>query len=659
MCGIAGFWGPPAPVEHLAPILRDMTRSLAHRGPDGEGTWSAPQDGLGFAHTRLAILDLSHAGRQPMSSACGRYWIVCNGEIYNFMELRAALEQEGHAPPGGWRSRCDTEPLLQAVVVWGVERALGRCIGMFALALWDSRDKRLWLARDRMGVKPLYFGWCGDSLAFGSELKALRCHPGFQPRISRAGLEQYLRLTCVPASGSIFQGVYKLPPGAILCFDQTDILDRRVPRPRFYWSLAEVMEQGRQAPLHGDEEEITDELERLLLDAVRLRLISDAPLGAFLSGGVDSSTVVALMRELGARPVRAFCIGSQAKGFNEAHWARAVAKRLEIEHCELVVTPPQALGVIPELPRIYDEPFADFSQVPMLLVSRLARREVAVCLSGDGGDELFGGYNRHFHGPRLWSRLHELPLPLRRVLAKILRGPAEVLLAGTYAMFTPRARRPLHLGHKVHQAVQALPAADMEAFYRALVSAWPEPEDLLAEARSVVLDPVLEALTPPPCAGNLDCTSWIMARDQAEYLPDDILTKLDRASMAVGLEAREPLLDHRLVEFSWRLPLEMKIGGAVQAGQGKRILRRVLARRLPADLVERPKQGFGLPLAEWLRDPLREWADALLAPSELDAGGFRSAPIHRAWQAHLKGRDASRRLWTVLMYQAWRREHGL
>lgn len=659
MCGIAGFWGPPAPAERLDSVLADMVRSLAHRGPDGNGAWSAPQDGLGLAHTRLAILDLSDAGRQPMSSARGRYQIVCNGEIYNFMELRAVLEQEGHAPARGWRSRCDTDPLLQALAVWGVEQALRRCIGMFALALWDSRDKRLWLARDRMGVKPLYFGWCGDSLVFGSELKALRCHPEFAPTISRTGLEQYLRLACVPAPGSIFQGVYKLPPGAILCFEQGDILARRVPRPRFYWSLSEVIEQGRQAPLLGDEEEITDELEQLLLDAVRLRLVSDAPLGAFLSGGVDSSTVVALMQELGARPVRAFCIGSQARGFNEAHWARAVAKRLEIEHCELVATPPQAMGVIPELPRIHDEPFADFSQVPMLLVSRLARREVAVCLSGDGGDELFGGYNRHFHGPRLWARLQELPLPLRRVLSKILRGPAEVLLAGTYAMFTPRARRPLHLGHKVHQAVQAMPAADMEAFYRALVSVWPEPGVLLAGAQSVGMDPVLEALTPPPCAEDLDCASWIMARDQAGYLPDDILTKLDRAGMAVGLEPREPLLDHRLVEFSWRLPLEMKTGGAVQAGQGKRILRRVLARRLPLDLVERPKQGFGLPLGEWLRGPLREWAEPLLAPPELEAGGLRPASIRRAWQAHQKGRDAPLRLWTVLMYQAWRREYGL
>lgn len=658
MCGIAGFWGVAAPAGELVPILERMARALDHRGPDSSGTWCLPEQGLGFAHTRLAIVDLSPAGHQPMHSADGRLTVTYNGEIYNFPQLRQELDQAGHTPAGGWRGHCDTEVLLAAVQAWGLEAALGRFVGMFAFALWDDRTRQLSLVRDRLGIKPLYLGFCGEHLLFGSELKALMRHPAWRGELNHAALERYLGLSCVPAPLSMFKGIYKLMPGSYLTLDARQLRGRSLPRAVRWWSVPRVVAQGLQNPLPNDVEELADRLEAQLTEAVRLRLVADVPLGAFLSGGIDSSTITALMQEQVSQPVRTFSIGSHATDYDEAAQARAVAAHLGTRHTELIVTPAEAQDAIVRMPALFDEPFADLSQVPTYLVARLARQEVTVCLSGDGGDELFAGYNRHFHAPPLWRRLSALPLPLRRGLAPLLRGPGEAALTGLFKALQALGRgsgsRPLPLlREKLQKLVEALPAPDRAAFYASLCATWQQPRALLQQP-SEAPDPTLALLAPEePLPAGLDFMPWMMAKDQTGYLPDDILTKLDRATMAVALEGRVPLLDHRVVELAWRMPPSAHLEGRA----GKRILRRVLWRRVPRELVERPKQGFDLPLDAWLRGPLRDWAEALLRPEALAAGGLRPEPVRRAWQQHLSGARAQHwQLWTVLMHQAWR-EH--
>lgn len=642
MCGFAGALGPPRPVDQARDEALRMARTLAHRGPDDEGAWADPRGEAALAFRRLSILDLTPEGHQPMASADGRYTVVFNGEIYNCDALREELRAGGAT----FRGRSDTEVLLAAVRAWGIEATLPRLWGMFAIALWDGEERALHLVRDRLGKKPLYQGWCGSAFLFGSELKALRAHPAFAGELDPEALAAYLRFSYVPAPRSIYRRVGKVPPGCWL----TVRPDRpgETPAPRRFWDPVEVARAGQAAPLVLSDAEAAAELERLLGDAVRLRMVADVPLGAFLSGGIDSSTVVALMRAQG-RPAQTFTIGFTEREYDESRHAAAVARHLGCQHTELVVTPEEARAVIPLLPTLYDEPFADPSQLPTFLVSRLARRSVTVALSGDGADELFGGYNRYVLGTRAWSLLRRVPRPLRAGGGSLLRALPPALwdrLGRGLDAVLPAHRRGLVTGNRAHKVGGLLGAAGADALYRRLVSTWPEPERLLASP------------APPPAAEevprSLDPAHRMMLADLLTYLPDDILAKVDRASMGTSLEARAPFLDHRVVEFAWRLPLTQKIRG----GTGKWLVRQVLARHVPDALTRRPKQGFALPVDAWLRGPLREWAEELLSEARLRREGLlEPGPIRAALRDHLAGTgNRQYELWTVLMFQAWLEE---
>jgi len=640
MCGFAGFFGG-APNIGFEAVLRAMGDALLHRGPDDGGVWWDPAAQIGLSHRRLSILDLSPAGHQPMVSPCERFVLAYNGEIYNHLELRAELEaQNGHFD---WRGHSDTETLLAALRHWGVEGALQRLNGMFAFALWDAAERTLFLARDRMGEKPLYYGRSGDAFLFGSELKALAAHPDWRGEVDRDALALYMRHNYVPAPWSIYRGIHKLPPAQFVAIRDGG---RAVGAPRCYWDLGAVAEQG-VAAASGTPEALADELDALLRDAVGRRMMADVPLGAFLSGGYDSSTVAALMQAQSSRPVKTFTIGFNEEGYDEAQHARAVAAHLGTDHTELYVTPAEALAVIPKLPTMYDEPFADSSQIPTFLVSQLARRHVTVALSGDGGDELFCGYSRYTVGQRAWQKLRPLPLPLRRVLAWLLeRAPGHALDAIQRLLLPPRLRLP-NLADRLPKLAEVLVCENGESFYRRLISHWKEPERVVLGAREP--DTILSAPDRlPPLPGLRE---RMMLLDMLTYLPDDILTKVDRASMAVSLEARVPLLDHRVVEFAWRVPTAYKY----RDGQGKWLLRQVLYRYVPRELMERPKMGFGVPIEHWLRGPLRDWAEELLDEKRLrEEGYFDPAPIRTMWEEHVSGkRRWHYYLWDVLMFQAW------
>jgi asparagine synthase (glutamine-hydrolysing) len=627
---------------------RKMAEAIRHRGPDDEGVWGDEKAGIVLAHRRLSILDISPQGHQPMHSACGRYILCFNGEIYNFAELRNGLEEHGKAP--SWRGHSDTEIMLAAFSAWGIEKALKKFTGMFAFVLWDRQERVLTLARDRLGEKPLYYGWQNGVFLFASELKALRAHPAFGAEIDRDALTLFLRHNYIPAPHSIYRGIRKLMPGHYLSLRENE----REARPEAYWSLRAIAVSGYENPFTGSDEEAVETLEHLLGRAIQNQKIADVPLGAFLSGGIDSSAVVALMQANSIRPVKTFTIGFCESAYNEAEHAKAVARRLGTEHTELYVSPQDALDVIPALPRIYDEPFSDSSQIPAFLLSRLARSQVTVSLSGDGGDELFGGYNRHTWGAIIWRRLGGMPRNLRMILASILtllppqnqdaffRGLAHLL---------PRRLRFTHPGDKLHKAAEILALKTPEELYLGLVSHWKTPAQLVKggeEPQSILTDPI-QATFP-------DFEARMMALDTITYLPDDILVKVDRAAMAVSLETRVPMLDHTLVEFAWRLPLRMKI----RAGQGKWLLRQVLYRHVPKDLMERPKMGFGIPLDRWLRGPLKDWGETLLDPKRLEQEGFfHSAPITQKWHEHQMGRrNWSYHLWDVLMFQSWLEEEA-
>ena len=632
MCGIAGLWGD-AGVEARA-VVEAMTATLVHRGPDDGGCWQDQTAGVALGHRRLSILDLSPAGHQPMFSRCGRYVLVFNGEIYNHGELRSELDG------ASWRGHSDTETLLEAVVRWGVAGALKRCTGMFALALWDRERRELHLARDRLGEKPLYYGRLGGTLVFASELKALRAHPNWRGEIDRGALTLLLRHNCIPAPHSIYRGIRKLMPATILTLRE----DGSSEELR-YWSAREVAESGVNEPFADTEDEAAAELERLLSRAIGRQMVADVPLGAFLSGGIDSSTVVALMQAQSARPVKSFTIGFDEPGYDEAGYAHAVARHLGTEHIELTVTARQALEVIPRLPELYDEPFSDSSQIPTLLVAQLARGQVAVSLSGDGGDELFGGYNRYLLGRNLWRKMGWLPRGVRRAAAAAI---AALPPAGWDALFSCLpGRRHARPGDKLHKLAGILGARDADEIYRLLVSHWQHPAAVVIGGAEPVT-----ALTDRGAWPDLsDFTQRMMYLDLVSYLPDDILVKLDRAAMGVSLETRVPMLDHELVEFAWRLPLSMKIRG----GQGKWLLRRVLHKHVPRELIERPKMGFGVPIDAWLRGPLRDWAEALLDEARLTREGhFDPRAIRAKWREHLSGRrNWQYQLWDVLMFQAW------
>ncbi len=651
MCGFSGFLGLQRVQDkrEALSILERMAGAIIHRGPDDAGYWfdAAGDAPIGLAHRRLSILDLSPAGHQPMACHTGRYVLAFNGEIYNHLDLRRDLQAAGHAP--NWRGHSDTETLLAGFVAWGVRATLDRCIGMFAIALWDRREHLLTLARDRLGEKPLYYGWQGQgeraSFLFGSELKALRAHPAFAAEIDRDALALLMRHNYINAPHSIYQGIYKLAPGHLL----TVSMRQREPRLERFWSLPAVAEAGVAQPLSGSAEHMTDALEALLKSAVQQQMLADVPLGAFLSGGIDSSTVVALMQAQSSQPVKTFTIGFNEEGYNEAVHAKAVARHLGTDHTELYITPQQALDVIPKLPGLYCEPFSDSSQIPTFLVSQLARQKVTVALSGDAGDELFGGYSRYTMAQSLWNKASRIPHGLRGPAAAGLRGISISgwnTLAAPLRPLLPGRLRHANIGDKLHKGAALLAARQVDELYLKLVTHW-EPDALVLGAQEP-----LTALrgTSLPLTG-LDAVQRMMALDAITYLPGDILTKVDRAAMGVSLETRVPFLDHRVVEFAWALPQAMKL----QGGVGKWILRQVLYRHVPRELIERPKMGFGVPIDSWLRGPLRDWAEDLLAEPRLRREGFfNPAPIRQKWAEHLSGqRNWQYHLWDVLMFQAW------
>ena len=644
MCGLAGFvdCARDTPAEALRGVVTTMAGTLRHRGPDSGGAWADPAAGVALGFRRLAIIDLTEDGDQPMTSACGRYVTVFNGEIYNFGELRRHLEAAGHR----FRGRSDTEVMLAAFTEWGVEEALARLNGMFALAVWDREERRLRLARDRAGEKPMYYGWAGTAFVFGSELKALRAHPGFRAEVDRDALALYLRHKYVPAPWSIYEGIRKLPPATVLTVGAER--PGTIPDPVPYWSARAAAEAGAEAGLGP--REATDRLEELLGEAVGMRMVADVPLGAFLSGGVDSSTVVALMQARSGRPVRTFTVGYDDPDFNEAVDAKAVATHLGTDHTELYVSPQDCLAVIPRLPALYDEPFADSSQIPVFLVSELARRHVTVSLSGDGGDELFGGYNRYRWVPQVWRQASRVPRPLRGAAAGLLtsRSPqAWERLLDRAGPLAPRGARQRLAGDKLHKLAGVLGLGSPEAIYLDLVSHWKQPGALVLGAT----EPLPPAADPARQAKVGGIVEQMMYLDLVTYLPDDILVKLDRASMGVSLESRVPLLDHRVIEFAWRVPLDLKL----RDGQSKWLLRQVLYRHVPRELIERPKMGFGVPIDRWLRGPLRDWAETLLDAGRLRADGYLDpGPVRDRWAEHLSGRrNWQYHLWDVLMFQAW------
>jgi asparagine synthase (glutamine-hydrolysing) len=642
MCGITGFLGEAIPADDMRATALRMTYTLRHRGPDDFGVWVDAQSGIALGQRRLSIIDLSPSGHQPMRSASDRYIIVFNGEIYNFRELRRELDAAGAAPAV---SRSDTEVILAGAEMWGLEGCLARLNGMFAFALWDRHERTLFLARDRFGEKPLYYGWIGHNFLFGSELKALAAHPDFRPNVDLGALALFLRHNCIPAPYSVYHGIRKLPPGQFLAVHWR----RRDAAPRPYWTLREAVEKAQQEPFRGTEREAVDELECLLRDSVRLRMISDVPLGAFLSGGVDSPTITALMQAASDRPVRTFTVGLTNVAYHEAADARAIAAHLGTDHTELLVTPEEAMAVIPQLPQLYDEPFADSSQIPTHLVARLARQHVTVALSGDGGDEVFAGYNRHCWVKRIWNKAMWIPRPMRRTMAALLTGVSTERWDRIFGIMAPalpsqaQARIP---GYKLHKLAAILGSASPSEMYLGLASHWNNPGSMLAGAA----EPETLLTQAEVCPAFSSFAERMMFLDTVTYLPDDILVKVDRATMAVGLEARVPFLDHRVVEFAWRLPMALKIRDNV----GKWILRQVLYRYVPAALMNRPKMGFGIPLDTWLRGPLRAWAESLLETQRLCGTGLDPNPIRSLWAQHLAGRGNWQfHLWDVLMLQAW------
>ncbi len=654
MCGIAGLLSARQ-IDEIT--IRRMTDAIRHRGPDDQGLWIDREAGVGLGHRRLSIIDLTPSGHQPMISASGRYVLSYNGEIYNHGALRGEVEAAGGAPEGGWRGHSDTETLVEAIALWGLKDALGKCVGMFALALWDRRERILQLARDRFGEKPLYYGWVDGDFLFASELKALRSHPGFRNGIDRNALRTFAARTYIPAPLSIFERIFKLEPATILTTSaavcgpgsaHAPAHDRPVAHIAIepYWSYRDIVRRGLDRPI-TDEREALEQLEEVLAEAIRQQSVADVPVGAFLSGGIDSSTVVALYRKYSSGQIRTFSMGFAEAGFDEAVYAKEVARHFGTEHHEHYVTVAEAQGVIPLLPTMYDEPFGDSSQVPTFLVSRFAREQVTVALSGDGGDELFGGYNRYIMAPAMWRRLERLPPAARIGLGKVLerippRGwnMAIRLLSGS--------RRHPSFGTKVRKVFRMMKTADgLDDIFRTFLDEWS------GEASPVLLDGAAAEDRPfdLQLGGAASDEARMMYCDAVSYLPDDILCKVDRAAMAVSLETRVPFLDHRVAELAARIPPSMKFSD----GKGKQILRRLLYREAPEKLFDRPKAGFGVPVGEWMRGPLRPWAESLLDARRLrQEGYFDAAKVQERWQQHLRGeRDATAALWSILMFQAW------
>jgi asparagine synthase (glutamine-hydrolysing) len=695
MCGFSGFLTSDTSVlsSAKAEVLR-MAMAIQHRGPDDAGAWTDASTGIALGFRRLSILDLSSAGHQPMHSVSSRFVMTFNGEIYNHEDLRDLLSASQLGKPAHpWRGHSDSETLLACFEAWGLEETLQKTVGMFAIALWDTQTRTLHLARDRFGEKPLYYGWPttgntdAPAFVFGSELKALRAYPGFANPVSREALALYMRFAYVPAPYSIYQNIFKLEPGCMLSINtniNTALMQAShltdVPQvPSFttaplrppaeqgglrihrWWSLASVVEAGTQNQISS--EEALETMEHRLKDAVRLQSLADVPLGAFLSGGVDSSCIVALMQAQASSPVKTFTVGFEEAGFDESPHARAVAEYLGTEHNALYVSAKQAQAVIADLPAMYDEPFADSSQIPTHLVCKAARQQVTVALSGDAGDELFGGYNRYFWGPRIWSRMAWLPYPARQALGSVIRA---IPTAGWDALsrpvnaLLPAAKNFARAGDRAHKLAARLGSVhNMDDLYNSLVSEWQDPAQVVkgirgdsgSETGGLLREPASMLSDPWPAAGAEQHQLRMMYRDSMTYLPDDILCKVDRAAMATSLETRVPFLDHRVAELAWRLPLNMKI----RNGQGKWALRQVLYKYVPKELIDRPKAGFAIPVGQWLRGPLKDWSEALLDEKRLELEGFfHPKPIRDKWLQHLTGRyDHTPSLWAVLMFQSW------
>lgn len=644
MCGIVGFLMTGALPQPPDEIIRRMTDAIIHRGPDAEGVWLDNNSGIALGHRRLSILDLSPEGSQPMVSCSGRYIIVFNGEIYNFREIRLELDEQQIRP---WRGHSDTEVMLSAIEEWGIEGALKRFVGMFAFALWNREERTLTIARDRLGEKPLYYGWCNGTFLFASELKALRVHPAFVDDIDRDSITLLLRHSCIPAPYSIYKGIRKLLPGTYLT---VTVGTPKEDTPIVYWSAREVAQAGQANLFDGSDQEAIDQLEILLQQSIRQQMVADVPLGAFLSGGIDSSTIAALMQAQSSAPIKTFTIGFYEEDYNEAIYAKEVAGHLGTEHTELYVTPQQALDVIPRLPQLYDEPFSDSSQIPTFLISELTRRHVTVSLSGDAGDELFGGYNRYAWGHSIQRSVGWLPTSLRKQFAHLLSSRSEANWNKTFKNFDniiPPRFRYNNPGDKILKLSGMLDFKNQMDLYKKLISHWESPSSLVlgsTEPRTILNDTsIWDQFT--------DIRHAMMFTDMTSYLPDDILVKVDRAAMGVSLETRVPFIDHRVVEFAWQIPISMKI----RHGQGKWILRQVLKKYVPNKIIDRPKMGFGVPLDSWLRGPLREWAENLLSTERLkNEGYFDPTPIRQKWAEHLSGSNNWQYyLWDVLMFQAW------
>ena len=646
MCGITGFWKPR---ENNEKVLMDeiikMTRIIINRGPDDEDFYVDKKAGTALGHRRLSILDLSSKGRQPMESFSGRYVIVYNGEVYNYKELRKEIENNFNI---NFKSNSDTEVILAGFEVWGTEKTLKRMNGMFAFALWDKKKREFCLARDRIGIKPLYYGIQDGILFFASELKAIRANRFFKPEINRNALALFFRHNYISAPYSIYKSVKKLEPGHYAIIDKN--LNVNI---QCYWDIERLIEEGIKNPIDLSEKEAISWLEKLLLDSIKKRMIADVPLGAFLSGGIDSSTAVALMQAQSNIPVKTFTIGFYEDNYNEAKFAKDVAKYLGTDHAELYVTPKEAIDVIPKLSDMYDEPFSDSSQIPTFLVSQLARRYVTVSLSGDGGDELFGGYNRYFRASNIWNKINFMPLILRLQIIRIISLFSPEFIDNFFKpikVIVPNKFKQILSGDKALKFSEILTSTSPDELYKRLISHWKSPEELVLNSKEprTVLDDFLRIKDFMPNFKNR-----MMFFDFMTYLPDDILTKVDRASMAVSLEARVPMLDHRIVEFSKKLPLDFKI----KNGKSKWILRQVLYKYVPKKIVERPKMGFGVPIDIWLRGPLRGWAEDLLNEKRIMEDGILSyEPIKKLWQEHLSGkRNWQYLLWDILMFQAWKK----
>jgi len=641
MCGIAGYWNSTRRIASAETVCA-IADAIRLRGPDDHGEWTDSETGIALAHRRLSIIDLTREGHQPMPSPSGRYVITFNGEVFNFEDVRAEL------PDVPWRGRSDTEVMLAAFEKWGIRPAVQRFVGMFAFAVWDRQERELYLVRDRLGIKPLYYGYSGGVLMFGSELKALRAHPAFNSKINRGAIMLLMRHNYIPNPHSIYEGIYKLAPGSILRLRSGIETTESVPES--YWAAQEVAEKGVANPLNDDPESVIERLHDLLKASVRLRMIADVPIGAFLSGGIDSSTVVSLMQVQSCRPVRTFSIGFAEHGYDEAPYAAEIARHLGTDHTELYVTPAEAQMVIPCLPDYYDEPFADSSQIPTILVSHLARRHVTVSLSGDGGDELFAGYPRYASTEKLWIRMNRIP---RWVCSSFAWG-LDCFSAETWESvlrfadkWLPGAVRSRWTADRVESFLCLLGSTSEDSIYYSLLSHWHHPEWVVingAEPPTAFTDAARQARLPTS-------VDRMMFLDLVSYLPDDILTKIDRASMSVSLEARVPLLDHRVVEFAWALPLDLKR----RNGEEKWVLRQILDKYVPRKLLDRPKMGFGMPVGEWLRGELRPWAEELLDPARLKREQFFNPEVvQRKWVEHLSCRgNWQYQLWNVLMFQAW------